>query len=256
MQKGISDKRRDTNTSPLSMTENKLPKVLLGGLVSDYHDYCTDRFIESIKKITYPNCDTLFIDNSKSEDFYNRIKDKLPVMRGKYFPSIYDRLIHNRNILRQKALDEGYDYLLNVDQDIILPRNAIEVLLSHGKEIISGLYFNPIKRGDNLKMSPTMWVSFSGDKSRMVPIKDDVALGSYMIEIASCGSGCLMIHRNVLEKVKFRYDLNEGPGVDDVFFCADAKKAGFKIYADTAVKCIHMVRGRGWNWEQLMRGEI
>lgn len=47
------------------------------------------------------------------------------MIRGKYFTSIYDRLIYNRNVLRQKVLDEGYDYFFNVDQDIILPRNAI-----------------------------------------------------------------------------------------------------------------------------------
>lgn len=32
-------------------------------------------------------------------------------------------------------------------------------------------------------MSPTMWVKFIGDKNRMVAIKDDVALGNYLIEI-------------------------------------------------------------------------
>lgn len=232
------------------------PRVLVGGLVSDYHEYCTDRFIGNIKKLTYPNCDLLFIDNSKDDKFFNSIKNKLPVIKGKYYPAIYDRLIHNRNALRQKALDEGYDYFFNVDQDIILPRNAIEILISHNKKIITGLYFNPIKRGEELKMSPTMWVQFSGDKTRMVPIRDDVAMGNHFLEIMSCGSGCLLIHRSVLEKIKFRYNLQEGIGVDDVFFCKDAREAGFKIYADTAVKCQHMIRGREWTWDQLMKGEI
>ncbi len=119
------------------MTQNKWPRVLIGGLLSDYHEYCTEKFIQNINLLTYPNCDFFFIDNSKDERFFNSIKDKLPVVRGKYFPSIYDRLIHNRNALRQKALDEGYDYFFNVDQDIILPRNAIEVLVSHKRDVIS-----------------------------------------------------------------------------------------------------------------------
>jgi len=234
---------------------NKYPKILIGGLLSDYHEYCTERFIQNIKQLTYPNCDLFFIDNSKDERFFNLIRDKIPVVRGKYFTSIYDRLIRNRNVLRQKALDEGYDYFFNVDQDIILPKNAIETLINHNKKIISGLYFNPIKRGGELKMSPTMWVQFQENKEKMVPIKDDVALGNYFLEITSCGSGCLLIHRTVLEKIKFRYNLKEGDGVDDVFFCKDAKEAGFKIYADTAVKCQHMIMGREWTWSQLMKGE-
>ena len=235
---------------------NKLPKVLVGGLLSDYHEYCTEEFIENIKKLTYSNMDLLFIDNSKDDRFFNSIKDKIPVVKGKYFPSIYDRLIHNRNILREKALEGGYDYFFNVDQDIVLPRNAIEVLVGHNKNIITGLYFNPLKRGDEIKMSPTMWVAFSGNKERMVAVRDDVALGNHLLQITACGSGCLLIHRSVLEKIKFRYDLSKGKGVDDVFFCKDAIEAGYDIYADTAVKCRHMIRGREWTWDQLMKGTV
>ncbi len=101
-----------------------------------------------------------------------------------------------------------------------------------------------------------MWVQSKGNKNRMVLIRDDLALGNNLLEIDICGSGCLLIHRTALEKIKFRYNLEEGPGVDDVFFCKDAKEAGFKIYADTAVKCQHLIRGRGWTWDQLMSGEI
>ncbi len=64
-----------------------------------------------------------------------------------------------------------------------------------------------------------------------------------------------MIHRDVLEKVKFRYDLTNCEGTDDIFFCMDARKEGFKIYADTAIKCKHKISGKSWSWGDVISGK-
>ena len=66
------------------------PKILLGCPISDYHDYCTEEFIGSIKNLTYNNYDILLIDNSKDDRFFNSIKDKVPVIRAGYKDSAYD----------------------------------------------------------------------------------------------------------------------------------------------------------------------
>lgn len=231
------------------------PKILVGCPVSDYHEYCTDEFIESIKTLSYPNYDILLVDNSKDDRFYNSIKDKVPTIRGNYFPSIHDRLIYNRNLLRQKALDGGYEYFLNIDQDVVPPRDVIERMLNHNKDVITGLYFNPWERGGEKRLLATIWICSRNDPKKLVPVKQDIVAGNNLIRIDSCGSGCLIIHRNVLEKIRFRYDLSEGEGVDDFFFCRDAKKEGFDIYADTSIKCKHLLSGRTWCWEDLLSGK-
>lgn len=62
-----------------------------------------------------------------------------------------------------------------------------------------------------------------------------------------CGTGCLLIHKSVLEKLEFRENL-EG-GFDDVIFCKDViEKLNLKIYSDNSVKCNHLVRERPWHW--------
>ena len=62
-----------------------------------------------------------------------------------------------------------------------------------------------------------------------------------------CGIGCMLIHRSVLEKLEFRENL-EG-GFDDVTFCNDVRnKLNLKIYLDTSVKCIHLVKEKPWAW--------
>lgn len=231
-------------------------KVLVGGLVSDYHEYCINEFIKSVKTLQYNNYDLLLIDNSKDERFFNSIKDKVPVIKGKHFKSVHERLAHNRNLLRQKALDGGYDYLLNLDQDVMPPRDIITTMLKHNKKIITGVYFNPWERNGEKKLLATIWVCARDNPKKLVPVKQDIVAGNNLIKIDSCGSGCLMIHRNVLEIIKFRYNLSEGEGVDDVFFCQDAKKEGFSIYADTSIKCKHMLSGRTWCWDDMLTGKI
>lgn len=236
--------------------ENNTPKVLVGCPVSDFHEYCTEEFIESIKTLTYPNYDVLLIDNSKDDKFFNSLKNKIPVIKGKYFQDIHDRLAYNRNILRQKALDEGYDYFFNVDQDVIPPRNAIERMINHNKKIVTGAYFNPWEKGGKKRLLATIWVCPPNQPAKLVPVRENIVAGNNLVKIDSCGSGCLLIHRSILKKIKFRCNPSEGEGVDDVFFCQDAKKSGFEIYADTSIKCKHMLTGRTWCWDDMLSGKI
>ena len=65
-------------------------------------------------------------------------------------------------------------------------------------------------------------------------------------EAITCGLGCVLIKKNVLEKVEFRHDKEKSPW-DDVWFCEDSRKEGFKVYVDTSVKCKHYVKGMDWS---------
>ena len=58
--------------------------------------------------------------------------------------------------------------------------------------------------------------------------------------IRYCGLGCVLIHKDVLQKISFRTDPNSsGKAFDDVSFCNDVLAAGYPLYADTSVKCTH-----------------
>lgn len=230
----------------------KYPKVLVGAPVSNHHEYCIDKFIKSLKTLTYPNFDILLVDNSKTNEFYNKIKDIFPTIKYPYHKDVKVRLAKSRNILREKTINEGYDYMFNLDQDVVPPKDIIERLMSHKKEITTGVYFNKFSRiGKNLtyetKTKPVLWVQSPNHPEDLVFVRNDIIAQNKLIRVDLCGTGCILIHRDVLEKIQFRWEENE-TGVDDSFFCIDAAKLGYKIYADTSIKCTHHIDKRPLDW--------
>lgn len=247
------------------------PKILVGCPTYEGRDYCLNQYIGSVKELTYSNYDILLVDNSKTEDYFNRIrKMNINVIKGCYKEGANERIVNSRNVLRDKVLKGGYDYLLSLEQDVIPPLNVIESLLRHNKEVVSGIYYNYFKKPDGKRLlQPLVYKELIEQEKEKLKWYKDIQLeegplrrqctsneveGGELIKLKACGLGCVLIHRDVLEKVKFRYELNKNC-FDDMYFCGDAGTAGFEIYADTSVKCKHMVLGRKKeeSWEVLKR---
>jgi len=228
-----------------------MTKVLVGGPVSDMHEYCFNEFIKSRKSLTYKNHDILLVDNSKTDKFYKRIKEAgLPVERIEYREKARDRLIESRNLLRKHAIENGYDYFLNLDQDIMPPNDIVERLIKHKKKVVTALYFNPIRlpKTGEIKIRPVIGF-LEGTRVRFLKPEE---MNKGIVEVDVCGSGCIIMHREVLEKVEFRYD-KEGEGFDDVMFVQDAKEKGYKVYADTSLVVKHLIMSRPWSWRELQK---
>ncbi len=221
------------------------PKVLLGCPVSSLKSYALERYLKGVKALTYKNFDMLLVDNSKDDAYFNKIKKLgLLVVKGPYSKSARQRIIDSRNILRQKVLDESYDYFFSLEQDVVPPEDVIQKLLSHNKEIVTGVYFSYQTNNGVTLLVPLLWQRVAKDEVRFMLERE--VLEPKLIEVGACGVGCILIHRKVLESVKFRFDKKD-KGFDDMWFCKDASSLGFKIFADTSVKCKHLIKG--WSWE-------
>ncbi len=135
-------------------------------------------------------------------------------------------IVNNRNTIVQKFLATDCDYLMMIDADIIPPPNALN-LADFDKDIITPLMF--VKQ-----------------KGMLIPLflkrnKDGIYdaadyLGKVGLqEVDATGTGCIVIKREVLEKMKHpfenKYD-EDGIKIlgNDFYFCQKAKKLGFKIY--------------------------
>mgnify|MGYP001606785611 CR=1 FL=1 len=220
-------------------------KILVGCPTSSYKAYCLGEYAKGLKSLNYNNFDILLVDNSTDLNYLKAIKQAgLPVIKAPYDERARKRIVDSRNILRQTVLENGYDYFLSLEQDVIPPPDIIQKLLSHKKSIVSGLYFTYHSyNGKSQLLEPVLWGKSGKDDLKVLSEKDISKKG--LIEVAACGLGCCLMHKNVLEKIKFRFS-NEFEGFDDVWFCYDAFNSGFKIYADTSMICKHLVSN--WSW--------
>ena len=237
------------------------PKILVGSPVSSLYDYCFEDFLKSRKSLTYKNHDLFFVDNSKTEGFSEKLKqNNLSFSRINFVENARERMVVSRNLLRKKVLEEGYDYFLNLDQDVIPPIDIIERMLKNNKKIQTGVYFvynNQYSAEQAKYLIPTLWVSDSlsdekidGASIRLMHPKETEQ--NKLVKVISCGSGCLFIHRDVLEKIEFRYD-PFFPYFDDNWFCRDAFYSNFEIFADLSIKCKHLIKDKPWSWTELKK---
>ncbi|GAI56437.1 unnamed protein product, partial [marine sediment metagenome] len=151
-------------------------------------------------------------------------------------------------------------HLLFLDSDIICSSSACSKLLSHNKEIISGLYF---QRGQH--QFPTIYHYTGNHKvdgkirptfaSLTDPVYDYLGKKCFpqssityatiegtdgLIKIGGCGAGFLLVKREVFEKMSFRWFSFEAGSGEDLYFCDKARKHGFEIWADMSVLLGHL----------------
>lgn len=220
------------------------PKVLVGCPTSNHKNYALKSYVEGIKALDYDNFDILIVDNSKNNNYMKKIERLgLPVIKGPYHERARQRIIDSRNMLRQKALDESYDYFFSLEQDVIPPKDVIQRLLDHNKKIVTGVYFSN-QTNDGVTMTvPLLWQRVKDEEVRFMSTEE--VMEPRLMEVAACGVGCIMIHKDVLDKIKFRFNKDDN-SFDDMWFCKDSFDAGFKVYADTSIKCKHLILGGSW----------
>jgi len=249
------------------MDDEIKPKVLVCAPVYEGMNYCIDRFLEKMKSLDYSNYDILIIDNSRTNDFFHKlekekgiilIKDNTQEQKNKL------RLISSRNKILEYAIENGYDYVLMMDPDVIPPKTIINDLLRDNKDIVSGLYYNHFVVNGKQKLSPVCWREI--DEEVFEKIKEELKLPSFVkskedmrrfltpeeaeseetLKVMIPSAGCMLIKRNVFEIIK--YGLLDEPWIkstgDDIYFCKKAREAGFEIYCNTKVKCEHLILGK------------
>lgn len=216
------------------------PKILVGCPTSFHKEYCLKEYAQVIKSLDYPNFDILLVDNSPNDEYIKKIRAfGLPAIKGPYFEGARDRIIASRNILRQKIIDENYDYFFSLEQDVIPPKDIIKELLKHNKKVISAIYFTHNIIDNQRTLIPLVYKLIDKQTLSMRPLNEkELWKEMGLTKVVSAGLGCLLIHRDILEKVKFRYDKNT---FDDRWFFIDLYDLKIESFADTSIKCKHLI---------------
>jgi len=233
-----------------------MKKVLVAAPICEWYEYCFDAFSQRLKELSYPRKDIFFVDNSAGMRFYQRaLAAGFTVQKSEHLHRIRDMVTRDHNIIRQKVLDGGYDYLLILDQDVIPPKDVIEQLMKHDKDVVSALYFGHHDIGGEVTVMPFAWV-FSkelGDWNNTGYLLDTEVWGApQLLQIAFAGMGCILIKRNVLEKIEFRYS-QEMDAWDDRWLGVDVRANGFEFYLDNTVKCKHLYKDRPFSYWELKK---
>lgn len=243
-----------------------MDKVLVASATFEKMAYCEKEFIKSIKELTYPNYDILIVDNSKNLDYSAHLKEfsGITVLHDNtQEEKSIDRLISSRNKIIDYALKNSYDYILMLDSDVLLPKNAIEELINTGKSLVSGIYYNYFNLDSKITLLPVAWIYFTEEefseikekypdfnqfKTRFeVPrhmTKQEIE-SNKTYEVAMPSAGAMLIKKDVFSKVKYgKYTESASKTGEDVYFIEKAKELGFAPYVNTKVKCSHLIAGK------------
>lgn len=162
-----------------------------------------------------------------------------------------------RNRIAQIALDKGVDYVLMVDNDVVLQKDALVNLLDDPKDVCLGFYAH--RDADNIYRGRTCvckLLTEYGTRHFNYPLESEYTAeelaalkgkGEYKIRIHGGGMGCALIKTSVFKAIDYPwYDWvnykSKGMLSEDLYFCEQCNAHGILIYTDTRVNCGHVLR--------------
>jgi hypothetical protein len=137
------------------------------------------------------------------------------------------------SVLKDPAVKDE-DYIWWVDSDMILGSDSLRMLLSHDKDVVTGVYYQKAKPFWPLIMMKLPFERREG----MHTFLYDYPKGLYRVD--AIGFGCVITRVGALKKMEppwFDWKVESG---EDIYFCIKAKEKGIEIWADTNVTLGHV----------------
>lgn len=138
------------------------------------------------------------------------------------------------------ALNGNCDYLLFIDDDMICPHDMFEKMIAHDVDIVGALAFT--------RNPPHKAVMYSCVDGYDPITRQNYFINHYvlnypkgkLVECDAIGFGCVLIKMDVFKTIPqpwFALCSNSG---EDITFCYEAKKHGFRVFMDTALPVGHL----------------
>lgn len=140
-----------------------------------------------------------------------------------------------RNEIAKKAISGGYEYVLMVDSDIILPKDALDNMLDSPVDVCFGVY--PRKTGET-----ELFKEGTLDFQNRYTFKEIENMGKFPVK--GSGFGCALIRTEVFENIPYpwfefiSYENNTFLS-EDLAFCMKAA-VRYELIADARVRCGHI----------------
>jgi len=157
-------------------------------------------------------------------------------------------MVEAYNKVADRVVAEGFDYVLIVESDVVIPPNALSHLLEQNVDVavavvpfhnypknpaLNKMYKDIVCAGlflDPNDVRPVTNGRLEDYKDKVVTFKDGLLVA---------GTGCILIKRCVFEQ-GIRFINNFSVASFDVYFWRDIRKAGFSAAIDGYVVCEHL----------------
>ena len=168
-----------------------------------------------------------------------------------------------RNRIALISQSKKADYVLMVDNDVVVPKDALLNLLEGGHEVCLGYYAH--RDNDNRYSGRTCVCKLRQPDGNLYfnypleseytasELKDLADKGETKIVIHGGGMGCALIRTDVFDRTMYPWydwvnygDANRGMLSEDLYFCEQCRKNLITIYTDVRVGCGHMFRYVQW----------
>jgi len=145
----------------------------------------------------------------------------------------------NRTMAIRMARKTKNTHIMFIDGDMIFPPDGVAKLLKQDKDIIGANY--------NQRQLPLISTVKMADKDGNYRSGSSKEFPKVTFEVAAIGTGYCLINMNVFDKVPepwFASGYFDGNLIDfnteDIYFCKEAKKAGFKVWCDPTLILKHV----------------
>lgn len=224
-------------------------KMIMIGCPVRNRGWILPRYLQCLEEIDYPQDKIKFcfivndsIDGTETilAEFSRRSPSPVQIInapdsskgghrRGEYR---LERLAELRNMLLERFIQSGCEYLLSVDSDILVPPEIIKKLQSRNCLIISALVCNG-HHIDDMTIYNVMEKLPSGHYQHMKDFpRDDV----FPTDVTGAA---YLIHRSVAAEYKVYY--SAGTFAEDIGFCEKARARGIPVFCDGTIECRHIM---------------
>lgn len=264
------------------MIVNRIPRVLIASPTSKRHKHLIVDWLNHLDKLTYSAIDICLVDTTpESDSFFNFIRNKkvkkreIICWRRPWEPKkeyALQMLANVREDIRQYFIQhKEYDYLFWLDDDIFLPKNGVQRLLSAQKDLVGfyvHVYYKPHRRpcifksGEIVVGKGLEYFSFaeinaykefarkfkknklSHSEKLMVPFVIKDIWRPHLFQPYAVNLGCCMCSRKVSEIVPFRTHPTFLMG-EDLWWFNECNDKNFKFWCDTSCRPEH--KNTTWN---------
>lgn len=166
---------------------------------------------------------------------------KMANLRGKhdyFFALTQNSLVYDaRESLVNTFLQSEADAMMFIDSDMTFDPRSIEYLAEHNQPFVTAKAFKRVS-----PYQPCFYNKIELQPDGQVYLESPVEYGAGLLKIDGAGMACVLIRREVFEKIEPPYFFPTVGLGEDLSFCMKLKEAGIPMYVDTTLQFGHLAQ--------------